>query len=150
VCFSFIGHGILYSLSFIPGFGEETSGHHQEKTLIKWLNWAAMDAIVPIAVLIGMLLIRFFADLELEDDTSQQAPEDKKHVKRTDKMVNLAMLAASKFFYFAIREAPGPKKMLRITAHVVAIVIDVGAAIYLWRSHSRYDQEMSDGARKAE
>jgi hypothetical protein len=159
VFLSLFGHGILLVVSFIPGFGEETSGHHEEKTSKnKWVKWAVMDLIVPIAVLIVMIIVQFFLDLDLED-TSQKTREDKetrvktdqeKRVKRNNKIVNLATLAGSKLFYVSIKEAPGPKDTLRITAHAVAFVIDLGGAIYLRCKHSGLEQEMPDISSKFE
>lgn len=128
------GHAFLLGLSFIFGFGEETCGHHEEGNSRKWLKWGVMNLIFPSLVFIAMAVVQKFL-IDLDDIPA--------HRVEWCKIVNLATISWSKVVYFAIRELPGVNVKVRvITAHAVAVVIDVAGAVYLYWNHGCLDQDI--------
>jgi hypothetical protein len=111
-----------------------------------------MDVAVPLVVLLLMVILQIFLDQDLEEDTSQTPRDDygritgvttdkKQRLKRILKQVVLPSL--SKLLYASLKKAPGVDDgTATIIAHVVAFVLDMATAFYVWWNHRCLDERM--------
>lgn len=132
ILISIISHIVLFVLT--EKFGEDMCGHHKEEILKKWLKWALLNLLAPVALLFLLLWVQ-------QNLIQREEIPDQQRVKR-NATVNLLMHSLSKIFFLAIKESPAPTIFVRhLLAHAISVLVDTLAAVILCWNQGSYELE---------